>query len=64
MTKRPADDTEDGSLAYLKREKLTNTAKPAVSIEEIYSGSQLKKLLAFDQDNSHSKYGKPENWNC
>lgn len=60
MTKRSAEEAEDGDQAYLKRQKisgggLTNTPGPA---EEIRSARQLRQILAFDQDTSRSKHGK------
>jgi hypothetical protein len=59
MGKRTADDIEDGSQAYLKRQKIGNVVEKAGSVIEIHSGKQLRQLLAFDQDPARSKNGKP-----
>jgi nucleolar pre-ribosomal-associated protein 1 len=57
MGKRPSDEIVDGNQAYLKRQKIkssTNIAPP----DEINSATQLRKVLAFDQDAARSKHGK------
>ncbi len=57
MAKRPSEDVVDGHQAYLKRQKITNTANEGPG-DEISSGRQLRQLLTFDQDAARSKHGK------
>jgi len=62
MVKRGADEIVDGNEAYLKRQKIGNSAGNSnanhVAAEEIRSARQLRQTLAFDQDNSRAKHGK------
>ncbi|KAH7355214.1 ribosome 60S biogenesis N-terminal-domain-containing protein [Rhexocercosporidium sp. MPI-PUGE-AT-0058] len=58
MAKRPAEESADGNEAYLKRQKITSSARsapPAGPPIEICSGQQLRQVLAFDQDSGRSK---------
>jgi nucleolar pre-ribosomal-associated protein 1 len=57
MGKRPVGEILDGNQAYLKRQKITNTANSGPS-DEINSARQLQKVLAFDQDAARSKHGQ------
>lgn len=57
MGKRPIEEVVDGKQAYLKRQKITNTANTDPA-DEINSARQLRKLLAFDQDAARSKHGQ------
>ncbi len=59
MSKRGADEVVDGKQAYLKRQKISNASQfvPPTTGEEIRSGRQLQKLLAFGQDAGQSRYG-------
>ena len=57
MAKRAAEEVVDGHQAYLKRQKITSTANVGPG-DEISSGRQLQKHLAFDQDGARSKDGK------
>jgi nucleolar pre-ribosomal-associated protein 1 len=57
MAKRTTDwPAEDGSQAYLKRQKIKHVTN---SIEEIQSSNQLQQLLAFDQNIGRAKHGDP-----
>jgi nucleolar pre-ribosomal-associated protein 1 len=56
MGKRPVEEVVDGNQAYLKRQKISNTVS-AGPADEINSGRELRKLLAFDQDAARSKHG-------
>lgn len=59
MGKRaPEPAVEDGSQAYLKRQKISHVVSSA---EDVQSSRQLKQLLAFDQDAGRAKHGKPPN---
>ena len=59
MAKRPVDEVVDGNDAYLKRQKLTHSVEKQSStpIEEIRSGKQLQRILAFDQNAAQSRHG-------
>jgi hypothetical protein len=59
MAKRPVDEVVDGNDAYLKRQKLTHSVEKQSStpIEEIRSGKQLQRILAFDQNAARSRHG-------
>jgi len=60
MSKRSAEDVQDGNQAYLKRQKISNPAVPKKTgpPTEIHSAKQLRQLLAFDQDSGRAKHGK------
>jgi nucleolar pre-ribosomal-associated protein 1 len=57
MGKRPVEEVVDGNQAYLKRQKITASVNAATA-DEICSASQLRKLLAFDQNAAQSKHGR------
>lgn len=53
MGKRTTN-TEDGAAAYRKRQKISHEIPTG---EEVFSGDQLRKLLAFDQDMRKARHG-------
>ncbi len=58
MAKRSAKvdvNEADGDAAYRKRQKITHEVPAG---EDVYSGEQLRKLLAFDQDLRRARHGK------
>ncbi|KAM3067183.1 hypothetical protein ACMFMG_005448 [Clarireedia jacksonii] len=57
MGKRNAEVIEDGDQAYQKRQRISNGTKTASTSVVIQSATQLKQLLAFDQDAGRSRHG-------
>jgi nucleolar pre-ribosomal-associated protein 1 len=57
MGKRNAEVIEDGDQAYQKRQRISNGNKTASTSVAIQSATQLKQLLAFDQDAGRSRHG-------
>lgn len=54
MAKRVANEA-DGEAAYRKRQKITHEVPAG---EDVYSGEQLRQLLAFDQDLRRARHGE------